>query len=111
MATVAVRYQASAIVGAGLAAGLLFALFEMVASAAMQGLAAALMPLRMIGAMILGPAALDPSYSIGVAAMTGVIVHLALSVAFAFVLAAMLSPHWTRNQAALAGVAFGLGLW
>jgi hypothetical protein len=111
MATVAVKYQARAIVGAGVSAGLIFALFEMVAAAAMQGLAAALTPLRMIGAMMLGPGALDPSYSIGIAVMTGIIVHLVLSVAFAFVLAAMLSPHWTGTQAALAGVVFGLGLW
>jgi hypothetical protein len=111
MATVAVRYQTSAIVSAGVAGGLIFALFEMVVAAAMQGMASALMPLSMIGAMMLGPATLDPSYSIGVAAITGVIVHLVLSVAFAFLLAAMLSPHWAGTQVALAGVVFGLGLW
>lgn len=110
MATVAVRYQTSAIVGAGIVGGLIFAIFEIAVAAALQGVAAMFMPLRMIGAIMLGPAALDPSYSIGAAASTGVIVHFVLSVAFAFVLAAMLSPQWGSSQI-LAGVVFGLGLW
>jgi uncharacterized membrane protein YagU involved in acid resistance len=92
-------------------AGLLFALFEMIAAALMQNPNSLFMPLRMIGAIVLGPAALEPTYSLGVAAVTGVLLHLTLSVIFAFVFAALVSPAWSSGELALAGMAFGFCLW
>jgi hypothetical protein len=65
----------------------------------------------MIGAIVLGPSALEPTYSLGAAAATGVLVHIVLSVAFAFVLAAVVSPAWSLGQLAIAGMTFGLIIW
>jgi uncharacterized membrane protein YagU involved in acid resistance len=92
-------------------AGLLFALFEMIAAALVQNPNFLFMPLRMIGAIVLGSAALEPTYSLGVAAVTGVLVHLTLSLIFAFIFAALVSPAWTVAELAIAGTVFGLCLW
>jgi hypothetical protein len=102
----------------GIAAGIIFAVFEMLAAAMLMGLDAAVMPLRMIGAMALGPEALEPGYSPEIAAMTGVIVHMILSVAFAAVFAAV-APRTviasglaaTAGSLAFAGIFFGIALW
>jgi hypothetical protein len=111
MARVGVRFGPGTIVAAGVVAGLLFAAFEVIAAALMMGPAAAFMPLRMIGAMVLGSAALDPGYSLAVAATAGVVVHMILSVAFTAVFAFIASPIATTGRLALAGMAFGTGLW
>jgi hypothetical protein len=111
MGTVEARFPTIAIVRTGILAGLIFAAFEMFAAALLMGPAAAAMPLRMIGAMVLGGPALDPSYSLAVAAMTGVVVHLVLSIAFAWILAAVASPFSSAVSLALAGTVFGTGLW
>jgi hypothetical protein len=111
MLRVGLKFSGSTIIGAGVLAGLLFALFEMIVAALMQGPSFLFMPLRMIGAIVLGPAALEPTYSLGVAAVTGVLLHLTLSVIFACVFAAAVSPAWTGGELAMAGMAFGLGLW
>jgi hypothetical protein len=111
MARVGLTFQARAILGAGLLAGLLFAVFEMMSAAMLQGANSLFMPLRMIGAIVLGPAALAPTYALGVAAVTGVLVHMVLSVAFAFVFAGVASPAWNGSQLALAGIVFGLIIW
>jgi uncharacterized membrane protein len=66
MARVRLTFSGSTIIGAGFMAGLLFALFEMIAAALMQNPNSLFMPLRMIGAIVLGPAALEPTYSLGV---------------------------------------------
>jgi hypothetical protein len=76
MASIGLKFRGSTILGAGVVAGLLFALFEMVASALMQGPSFLYMPLRMIGAIILGPAALQATYPLDVAAVVGVLLHL-----------------------------------
>jgi hypothetical protein len=116
MATL-IRYGFGSTVATGVTAGLIFAVFEMLASALLMGFEAAVMPLRMIGAMVLGPEALDPGYSLGVAATAGVIVHLTLSIVFASIFAAIVSPMAARavpagaGTLALAGVAFGIVLW
>ena len=60
MARVAIRFGLGTIVTTGIAAGIIFAVFEMFAAAIMMGVEAAFMPLSMIGAMVHGPAALDP---------------------------------------------------
>jgi hypothetical protein len=104
----------------GVAAGLIFIGFEMVATAFLMGSATALMPLRMIGAITLGQALLDPNYSPFVAGITGLAVHLLLSVAFAVLFAEGVSRierategelMATSGQRALAGTVFGTALW
>ena len=118
MARVAIRFGLGTIVTTGIAAGIIFALFEMFAAAIMMGIEAAFMPLSMIGAMVHGPAALNPPSEI--AAMTGVIVHMILSVAFAGAFAAIASALATTAAGdllstprglALAGMVFGTALW
>jgi hypothetical protein len=92
----------------------------MLATAILMGPEAAVMPLRMIGAMALGPAALESGYALEVAAMTGVIVHMILSVVFTGIFAAIVSPIApatagellsTPRGLILAGIVFGIALW
>ncbi len=63
----------------GVVAGLFFILFEMVMAAVLGGVEAAFMPLRMSGALALGPAALAPTFPFFHAAATGAVVHFVLS--------------------------------
>jgi hypothetical protein len=104
----------------GIAAGLMFIGFAMVATAVLTGSATALMPLRMIGAIVLGSAALDPNYSILVAVITGVAVHLLLSIAFAAIFMEIVirmerategELMATSGRLALTGTVFGTALW
>ena len=111
MAVVAVRFQAGAIVAAGFIAGTVFAFYEMIAASLLQRPAAALMPLRMIAAILLGPAALDPSYSITAAALVGVLLHFALSIDFALMFAATVSRQSSDALLAWQGIVFGAVLW
>lgn len=101
----------TAIVVAGVIGGLVFAVFEMVMAAVMMGPQAFFMPLRMIGGIVLGEAALDPSYSLLMAGMVGVVVHMVLSIAFAAVLAMVVKMLTSIGSALAAGIAFGIALW
>ncbi len=100
----------------GVLAGIIFALFEMgVAAAKMGALDAAWMPLRMIGATVLGEDALMPGYSLAKAATTGLLVHMMLSALFgvAFALLLVVLPALQRSAPWLVGAAtaYGLLLW
>ena len=68
MARVAFRFGLGSIVAVAMVAGLIFAAFEMLAAAILMGPDAAMTPLRMIGAIALGAEALEPGYSVMVAA-------------------------------------------
>ncbi|WP_245467825.1 hypothetical protein, partial [Mesorhizobium sp. M6A.T.Cr.TU.017.01.1.1] len=96
---------------AGIVAGLVFAAFEMTASAFMMGADAFFMPLRMIGAIALGPEALDPGYSLLTASIAGVIVHMILAIIYGIVFGEIASM--LRGSAAFIGLGsvFGLALW
>ena len=96
---------------AGLAAGLVFAVFQVVAALVLNGPAEAFTPLRMIAAIALGPAALDASYSLLVAATVGVVVHLGLSMIFAVVFAALIPVTFGTGTEVGLGMAFGFMLW
>jgi uncharacterized membrane protein YagU involved in acid resistance len=118
MATHATRYRAD--LGSwvrqgalgGFIAGIVFAMFEMVMAALMNGVGAFFMPLRMIGAMVLGRQALDPGYSLATAGITGMVVHMMLSVVFGMVFAAIVHavPALRRSHAVLISVVSTLGL-
>jgi uncharacterized membrane protein YagU involved in acid resistance len=95
----------------GVVAGLVFAAFEMVASAAMMGMQAFFMPLRMIGAMVLGPEALDPSYSLVTAGAAGLVVHLVLSIIYGMAFAVIAGGLKARTWDITLGAAFGFALW
>ena len=99
----------------GLIAGAVFAMFEMVIAAVQNGGAAFFMPLRMIGAMVLGAEALEPSYELATAAPVGALVHMALSVIFGILFGLALSAIPALGRAAgglvVAGAVYGLLLW
>lgn len=107
----AARSSARDVVAAGAIAGLVFAAFEMLASAALMGSHALFMPLRMIGAILLGPTALDPDSSLVAASVAGVALHMVLSVAFAFGFAALAPGGMSTGGLLILGVVFGVSLW
>jgi hypothetical protein len=118
MARVASRFDLGTIVVTGIVAALVFAAFEMLVAALQMGVDAAVMPLRMIGAMVLGPAALEPTFSLVNAAAAGVVVHVVLSIVFTAIFALMAPPLLaamgvgsTSGSLAVAGAAFGVALW
>jgi hypothetical protein len=97
----------------GVAAGVVFALFEMLAAWAMGD--GFWMPLRMIGAIVLGKEALEPSYSLTGAALTGAVLHMALSALYGTVFAALVAVvRGLRSSGAVlvaAASLYGLTLW
>jgi hypothetical protein len=111
MRRLALPFRGDVILSAGILAGLSFALFEMIAAALVQGPNFFFMPLRMIGAIVLGPSALEPTASLVVAAVTGTLVHMLLSITFASLFAAMVSRDWSFGSLAVGGMLFGFSLW
>lgn len=95
----------------GIIAGIVFAAFEMIVGAAMMGPEVFFMPLRMIGAILLGPSALDPSYSLVAAGLAGLVVHVVLAAIYGGVFAMLfggLRSAWTDIAI---GAGYGLALW
>jgi hypothetical protein len=111
MPIVATEFRTGAVVAAGIIAGLVFIGFKMVAAAVLVGPQAFFMPLRMIGAIVLGREALDPSYWLFTAAITGAIVHIVLSLVFASIFAWIGFPAASPASYAVSGIVFGLLLW
>lgn len=95
----------------GIVAGIVFAMFEMVASAAMMGMSAFLMPLRMIGAILLGAGALDPGYSIWAAGGAGMTIHMILSMIYGALFAVILGGLRSAAWDVVLGGAYGFALW
>jgi hypothetical protein len=97
----------------GIVAGIVFAMFEMIVAQIMGD--GFFMPLRMIGAIVLGQGALEPSYPLVTAAIAGVVVHMVLSAIYGAVFGAIASAVGVlrANRGALVGAAtvFGLLLW
>lgn len=96
---------------AGIVAGIVFAAFEMIVSAATMGAEAFFMPLRMIGAIALGAEALDPGYSLLTAGVAGLIVHMVLAIIYGVIFGEIGAA--LRGPVAFigAGSIFGLVLW
>lgn len=95
----------------GIVAGLVFAAFEMIVSAMMMGGAAFFMPLRMIGAIVLGAAALEPTYSLWAAGLAGLIVHVVLAVIYGGIFATLFGGLRSAVADIATGAAYGLALW
>jgi hypothetical protein len=99
----------------GIIAGIVFAAFEMIAAAILDGPDMFFMPLRMIGGIALGEQALDPAYSLVTAGVAGLVVHLVLSAVYGIGVAgvARYVPALASSAAILiawASIA-GLALW
>ncbi len=99
----------------GLVAGVIFAMFEMIAAAVLMGPSAFFMPLRMIGAIGLGPAALEPTYPLLPAAAAGMAIHMMNSAvygaAFGAVVAFLPAAARQRSVLLVAATLFGVLLW
>ena len=97
----------------GALAGIVFALFEMIASWAMDD--GFWMPLRMIGAIVLGDGALEASYSLAGAAVVGAVLHMVLSAVFGAVFGALVASvsalRASRSVLVIAASLYGLALW
>jgi len=95
----------------GFVAGLVFAAFEMTMTAAMMGMDAFFMPLRMIGAILLGPMALDPSYPLLNASLAGLAVHVPLAILYGVIFAIVIGGLRSAAADTTLGAIYGLGLW
>src|SRR6188474_1438104 len=120
MARVAVRLRPGTIVTIGLAAGIIFVVFEVLAAELILGMASAMVPIRMIAAIAVGPRALDASYSLALATAVGLALHLLLSIVYTAVLALIVSSVSTITNEellsgalgdAFTGVFFGITLY
>lgn len=100
---------------AGILAGVVFAMFEMVMAAVLSGPAAFFMPLRMIGGIGLGKSALDPATSLVTAGGVGLVIHMALSMMYGVGLALLgrviPSLRASRSTVVETASAAGLILW
>jgi hypothetical protein len=105
---------------AGISAGLIFAGFEVIATAIAAGPESAAMPVRMISAILLGPATLESGDSLGLVAITSIVIHLVLAVIFASIFAVIVTRVadatagellTSSAQLAVAGTMFGTVLW
>jgi hypothetical protein len=87
----------------GIVAGIVFALFEMVMAAVLDGTEAFFMPLRMIGGIGLGPVAMDPSSSLLTAGGAGLAIHMILSMIYGVTITAALSlvPQLSASRTAV----------
>lgn len=96
---------------AGVAAGVVFAAFEMAMSAIMMGLPAIWTPLRMIGAIALGSQALDPGYPLVTAGLAGLAVHVVLAAVYGAVFAILAGGLRSGPMIIAAASAYGFALW
>ena len=114
------RFDSHAAVLAGITAGIVLVAFDMASTAFTGGADTAATPLRMSGAIVLGSRALEPGYPAALALAMGLFVQLTLSVACAWLFAALLS--WlesvtegefltTGHEHLLAGMVFATAIW
>ncbi len=95
----------------GIVAAIVFALFEMIASAAMMGAEGFFMPLRMIGAILVGPAALEPTYPLLAAVLAAVVVHLVLAILLGMIFASVTGGLRSAATDVAIGALYGLAIW
>jgi hypothetical protein len=95
----------------GVVAGVFFALFEMVVAWQMGD--GFWMPLRMIGAILIGADALEPTYSLAGAAIAGAVLHMTLSTLYRAVFAGIAAVGGLLSRPVLVAAAtvYGLALW
>lgn len=100
----------------GIGAGVVFAMFEMIMAAILNGSSAFFVPLRMIAGIALGPQALQPGYSLVTVVVVGLGIHMMMSAAFGLVFAGILrsvpalasSPGMVLVSTSLLGIALWL---
>ena len=99
----------------GVVAGIVFAMFEMIMAAVLNGGDAFFMPLRMIGAIGLGATALDPASSLLTAGGAGLVIHMVLSMMYGVMVAGVIAlvPSLSKSTASILAVSSlaGFALW
>lgn len=99
----------------GVGAGVVFAMFEMVMAAILNGASAFFTPLRMIAGIVIGQQALQPSYSLPTVIVVGLVLHMMLSALFGLGFAGILRyvPAFAGSPTTLVVSAsvLGIGLW
>jgi uncharacterized membrane protein YagU involved in acid resistance len=107
----AIRFTDGEIVLAGVLAGTVLAGSLMLATGLLVGADRLFLPLRMVSAIALGRSALDPAYSLPVAAITGFAMYAVLSVLLAYIFSAFVSPLWSRTKLVRSGIWYGVAVW
>jgi uncharacterized membrane protein YagU involved in acid resistance len=105
------NFSVSRVLKAGIVAGVGLGIFQAVGTLVLSGPAHVLTPLRMIAAIALGPAALDPGYSPLVAMTVGLLLHLTLSMVFALIFAALVPVSFQTTTEVELGMAYGFLAW
>jgi len=99
----------------GVVAGIVFAMFEMITAAVLNGSDAFFMPLRMIGAIGVGMSALDPTSSLLTAGGAGLVIHMILSMMYGVMVAGVIAlvGSLSRSTASVLVVSSiaGFALW
>lgn len=99
----------------GIIAGIVFAAFEMITAAILDGPDMFFMPLRMIGGIALGEQALDPGFSLAAAGVAGLVVHMMLSAVYGIGVAGVARYLPVMASSAIALITWaslaGLALW
>jgi hypothetical protein len=97
--------------GAGVKAGLLFLLVVLVVTAAESGFGAALMHIRMMAVLWLGPEAFAPDYPFLVTLIAAAVVHLLLSLFYGVLFAPFAAASNALPWAVGIGGFYGFAVW
>jgi hypothetical protein len=99
----------------GCAGGIVFGVYAMMFAALMDGMDARFTPLRLIGGIVLGRAALEPAFPAVVAELAGTLVHLAFAIFFGVVFAGLASLRVAQRDSPISLVVsatvYGFVLW
>jgi hypothetical protein len=104
---------------AGVLGGIGWLILEVAVAALTMGAGFALVPLRMIAGILLGPGAVDPASPIIPVAIAGALVHVTLSAAFGILFAALMQrpdpvgsrPARRTWRLLTVATVYGFGLW
>ena len=95
----------------GIVAGIVFAIFEMVVSAAIMAAEAFFMPFRMIGPVPWVSGAPEPTYSLWGVGPAGLVVQLMLAAIYGGAFALVFGGLRSATSYVAIGAAYGLALW
>ena len=97
----------------GVIAAIVYTMFAQVITVATSGVDAFIIPFRQIAAVVLGEAALSPTYSVVNVAVIGTIVHLVIGALYGVILAVLANAIGLRSMLGLivGGTVYGLAIY